>query len=110
MPRPELKTTEKTKRITASLNILSQLYLSVLQSHGYGGSISEVIKNLVFEYIQTHREEILQGPAGEILRESEAKYGKLVSKIGSQDINEIFQRFEEQDKSDQSDEDAKDQE
>jgi hypothetical protein len=105
MPRPGLKVTEKTKRITASLNILSQLYLSVLQSHGYGGSISEVIKNLVFEYIQTHREEILQGPAGDILRESEARYGKLVSKIGSEDIDEIFQRFEEGDQPDQADDD-----
>src|SRR5271157_1048067 len=98
MPRPELNRTEKTKRITASLNVLSQLYLSVLKNHGYGGSISEVIKNLVFEYIQTHREEILQGPAGNELRRAEAKYGEWVDEIGQTEIDEIFQRFEEGDR------------
>ena len=110
MPRPELNRTERTKRITASLNILSQLYLSVLKNHGYGGSLSEVVKNLVFEYIQTHRDEILQGPAGNELREAENRYGELVSDIGHQEIDDIFHRFEEQDKSDKSDDDSEKQE
>ncbi len=56
MGRPKTPVHLETRRIFLTLNYKTRLFLELIKAHGTWSSDSEIVQNLVIDYVESHKE------------------------------------------------------
>ena len=56
MGRPKTPNHLETKRIFMTLNYKTRLFLEIIKAHGTWSSDSEIVQNLVIDYVENHKD------------------------------------------------------
>jgi len=56
MGRPKTPSHLETRRVVMTLNYKTRLFLEIIKAHGTWASDSEIVQNLVINYVETHKD------------------------------------------------------